>query len=483
MKRFTLAFIFIMFLWNTFGNNITINNLYDAIKIGLDNNKEIKTKLHDVMSANTSIKSSLADLILPSINANFRFTTLDPTTLERSVSKAVTRFNVVTNVSGILTNLVLVPEEKTITNAFWDNYSAGATISYRVPYLIPLGLDLGYNSYILQIKNKELSELQYQKALNDYVYNITIAYYNYLFAKEFAKISVETDRRLEENVRVAEANFRAGIFSDLELIRARVQLVNNKPNVFSASNNLRIQKMNLITLLGLDVSKVDEIEIKGDIEDIKKVFSNYNIDFDKEKSKLIDNNIDLKILRKIIEISENSKNVALASNKPVVSLFFNYNYEFKKTNNFENERHWVDNWNAGIQINIPISELLPISKSYANMENADYSIEKSKNNYLNTINLIMVQFEQTKLRFKESLENILAQQANVEQAKRSLDIITTRYRFGNASSLDLIDAQLAYQQAELNLLSAWVNYVNTILNVKKLTGDNLTIGDNLQKNF
>lgn len=469
MKKLIIVFV-ILLITTVNLNALVISNLNDAIKIGLENNKDLKVKMLDIMTANANIKSSFADLILPNMNATFRFTTLDPNTLEKSVSK-ISSLRMVTNYIGPITNIGFQTEEKTITNAFWDNYSIGASITYRLPYLIPFGLDVGLNSYLLQLKNKELSELQYQKAVNDYIYNVKIAYYNYLFAQEFSKIAVETDKRLEENLKIAEANFRAGIFSDLELIRARVQYINNKPNLFSSQNNLRIQKANLLTLLGLDVSKVDEVEILGSIEDVKKEFGVISIDFDKEKQKILQNNIDLKILKKLEEISTTSKNISLSANKPTISLFFNYNYEFKKTNNMDNERAWVDSWNAGIQLTVPISELLPISKSYANMESADYSIEKSKYNYLNTYNFILNQIEQIRLRYKENLESIKAQEANVEQAKRALQIVTERYKFGYASSIELMDAQISYQQAEINLLSSWINYINNILTIKKLSGE------------
>lgn len=467
-KKTIILVILTILVSNT--NAMVISNLNDAIKIGLENNRDLKIKMLDIMTANANIKSSLADLILPNINATFRFTTLDPNTLEKSISK-ISSFKIVTNIVGPITNIVFQIEEKTITNAFWDNYSVSASITYRLPYLIPFGLDVGLNSYILQVKNKELSDLQYQKAVNDYVYNLKIAYYNYLFAQEFSKIAIETDKRLEENLRIAEANFRAGIFSDLELIRARVQYINNKPNLFSSQNNLRIQKANLLTLLGFDISKIDEIEIIGNIEDVKKEFGQISIDFDKEKQKIAENNIDLKILKKLEEISTTSKNISLSANKPTISLFFNYNYEFKKTNNMDNERAWVDSWNAGIQLTIPLSELLPISKSYANMESADYSTEKARYNYINTYNLIMNQIEQIRLKYNESIENIKAQEANVQQAKRALEIVTERYKFGYSSSIELMDAQISYQQAEINLLSSWINYINNILTIKKLSGE------------
>ncbi|MCX8096486.1 MAG: TolC family protein [Spirochaetes bacterium] len=468
--RFILVLLTLILSQEIVFAGVVIRSLEDAIDVGLRNNKDLRAKLLDVASADANMRGALSDLLLPSVNATLRFTTLDPVTLERAVAK-VSTFKFVTNIIG--TNVVVSPqvEEKTVTNAFWDNYFAGISVGYRLPYLLPFGLDVGYNAYRLQVKNKELAELQYQKALNEYIYNVRIAYYNYLFAKEFSKITIDTDKRLEENVRIAEANFRSGIFSDLELIRARVQLVNNKPNLFSSQNNLKLQKANLLVLLGIDVSEIDNVEIEGDINYIKRDFSNITINFDEEKKKVMENNIDLKILRKVIEVSESSKDISLGSNKPIISLFFNFNYEFKKTNNLDNERVWVDSWNAGVQLTIPISDLLPVSKSYANMESADYSIEKAKYNYVNTLNLILLQFEQSKLRFNESLQNIQAQEANVQQARRSLEIISSRYRFGNASSLDLIDAQLAYQQAEVNLLSAWVSYVNNILTIKRLTGE------------
>lgn len=454
---------------------IIISNVNDAIKIGLQNNKDLRKKVIEIMSANANLKSSLADLILPNVNATLRFSTLDPKTLENSISK-ISSFKLQTNIIMGFTNISFVTEEKTVTNAFWDNYSLAISASYRIPYLLPFGLDIGYNSYLLQSKNVELAKLQYQKALNDYIYNVKIAYYNYLFAKEFAKVAIEADKRYQENVKIAEANYASGIFSDLELIRARVQLINNQPNLYSALNNVEIQKLNLLTTLGIEVSMISNVEILGSFEEIKDEFKNFSINQEELKKKILSNNPDLKILSKAIELSEASKNVSLSANKPTLSAFFNFNYDFKKTNSMENERYWVDSWNTGVQLTIPISELLPISKSYANMENADYSINKARLDYENFLNLTMSQVNQLTLKLEENRRNILAQEANVDQAKTSLDIVTKRYSLGSATSIDLLDSQLAYQQAEINYLSSWLSYIGNILLTQKLSGELINEG-------
>jgi outer membrane protein len=454
---------------------IIISNVNDAIKIGLQNNKDLRKKVIEIMSANANLKSSLADLILPNVNATLRFSTLDPKTLENSISK-ISTFKLQTNIIMGLPIPSFVIEEKTVTNAFWDNYSLAISASYRIPYLLPFGLDIGYNSYLLQSKNVELAKLQYQKALNDYIYNVKIAYYNYLFAKEFAKVAIEADKRYQENVKIAEANYASGIFSDLELIRARVQLINNQPNLYSALNNVEIQKLNLLITLGIEVSMISNVEILGSFEEIKDEFKNFSINQEELKKKILSNNPDLKILSKAIELSEASKNVSLSANKPTLSAFFNFNYDFKKTNSMENERYWVDSWNAGVQLTIPISELLPISKSYANMENADYSINKARLDYENFVNLTMSQVNQLTLKLEENRRNILAQEANVDQAKISLDIITKSYSLGSVTSIDLLDSQLAYQQAEINYLSSWLSYIGNILLTQKLSGEIINEG-------
>ncbi len=446
---------------------VMIRSLKDALEIGLRNNRDLKQKMLDILSSQKNIKSSLADLILPSVVVSGKFSILDPKTLENSISK-ISGFNVIqTNIPPFV---IFETTEKTITNAFWDNYSLSVSVSYRLPYLLPFGLDVGYNSYLLQLKNNEVSTLQYEKALNDYVYNLQISYYNYLISKEVARIAIETDKRLEENVKVAESNYRAGLISDLDLIRARVQFVNNKPNLIASLNNVEIQKLNFISLLGLDVNQASNVIIEGDINDIDVDVSDTEIDVMKLKEEVVEGNLDLKILRKLLEVAQKSKDISLSANKPTLSAFFNFNYDFKKTNNIENERAWVDSWVAGFQLNIPFTELLPFSKSYANMESADISIEKAKINYETTLNIILLQIDQIVLNLKQYLQSIDAQKANILQAKRSLDITTQRYKLGNASSLDLLDADLAYQQAQLNYLNSVSSYISSKLAISRLLG-------------
>jgi outer membrane protein TolC len=83
-----------------------------------------------------------------------------------------------------------------------------------------------------------------------------------------------------------------------------------------------------------------------------------------------------------------------------------------------------------------------------------------------------VEFEvrQAVLLLKEAKETLLSQEKNTEQAKESLRITQLNYSEGMAMTLDVISAEAAYSQAQVNHSQALYNYVVAIAELDRAMG-------------
>jgi len=71
---------------------------------------------------------------------------------------------------------------------------------------------------------------------------------------------------------------------------------------------------------------------------------------------------------------------------------------------------------------------------------------------------------------KEAKESLLSQEKNIEQAKESLRITQLNFNEGMATTLDVISAEAAYNQAQTNYSQALYNYVVAVAELDRAMG-------------
>ena len=75
--------------------------------------------------------------------------------------------------------------------------------------------------------------------------------------------------------------------------------------------------------------------------------------------------------------------------------------------------------------------------------------------------------------FQESKELLKAQEETVQQAEESLRIANLRYENGMITNIELMDAELAFTQAQTNRFNALHDYIIAIAKLEKATASKL----------
>ena len=148
---------------------------------------------------------------------------------------------------------------------------------------------------------------------------------------------------------------------------------------------------------------------------------------------------------------------------PTLAASINYNYSAMG----DEELRWFPSSTAAVSLSIPIFDGFQ----------KHYSIKQSKINK----NMLDLQREDTERNLRIGIrnyndqmalciKNYQAAEATVEIAQKSYDISEKMYEVGKATLVELNDAQLALQQAQLTQAQAVYNFMVTKASLDELIG-------------
>lgn len=87
---------------------------------------------------------------------------------------------------------------------------------------------------------------------NDLVFDVQSAYLETLRSQALVRVSADAVAAAGEQLRVAQAQFRAGVVPEFDVLRANVQVENLRQNQIAAENRERVAEAGLIEVLGIE---------------------------------------------------------------------------------------------------------------------------------------------------------------------------------------------------------------------------------------
>ncbi len=329
------------------------------------------------------------------------------------------------------------------------------TFALSMPLYTGGQLVSGYKQADYNLKSTKQELMQSRQST---VFNTKQAFFGILLAEHFVEVaqgSVKDAEDFYENVKIQH---EVGMASQFDLLRSEVRLANLQPQLIKAKNNLEIAKLNLKTILGLDLSS--EIETEGRLEYIPS-----EIDLEECITKALSNRPELKQLSFQKRIAGEGLKMARASGLPSVAISGQYNY-WADQFNFK-EDTWQNYYSLNLVLSIPVFNGLSSSAKAAKSKAVIKELELTQEGLIE-----MLKFEvmQAVLKIKEAEQSLLSQEKNVEQAQESLRIAELNYNEGLVTILDVQQAQTALAQAKTNYSQALYDYSVARAELDKATG-------------
>ena len=370
----------------------------------------------------------------------------------------------------------------------WANYfpkfswQTGYTRIRQLQFSDALGENLVFNYYLLgQITLQQMlydfgvtqnqatiRRLDYEaykttlaSTINDVIFQTKDSYYNLLYAFENRRVAQDSVNKFEMFYKQAKAFYEIGMNPKVDVTIAEVNLSNSKLQLIQADNAVNLAVARLNNIMGVPfIERYNVVERLG--------YEPVNIDFKKSIDIARDARPELKLAELKVESAKQTIKLLKKSYFPTLSIEGQYQI---------GGREWTSNYgyNLGGYLNFPTINGMLIKNE---IKEAKYLYERQLASAKKTQNDIYLEIQNSYLTLQEKKNQMPVAALNVKQAKENYELSFGRYKVGEASPTELKDAQIAYQQAQLNYYGALYQYSLAKAELEKSIGKNLTANTN-----
>jgi outer membrane protein TolC len=297
-----------------------------------------------------------------------------------------------------------------------------------------------WNGYQIAKLNADAAGEDYRKTKNELLFDVTQAFYGILALTEFVTLTEDAYSQVEKHVNTVKERYNEGLASRFDLLRTQVQLSNMEPQVVKVKNGLETARTGFKILLGLPQST--GIELKGEL---KYEPVNVNLNESIEKARAGRPEVMGLVRRKQMA----AKALVITRRASLPNMVFIANYDYKKPLYFDNE--WGEDWNMTASLQMPIFTGL---RNIGKVKQAKSQVSQTEHGLRLLQEGVEMEVRIAYLALREAEELVKSQENNVAQAEEALEIAEKRYGTGLATSLEVMDTQLALTRARTNQLQA-----------------------------
>lgn len=331
-----------------------------------------------------------------------------------------------------------------------NNISASASAS------MPLVNASLWESLKLSALDVELAVEQARSSKVSMISQVKQAFYGVLLAKESLNVMTQVYENACENYEKTLQRFNVGKASEVEKLRAQVNMMSAEPNVSSAENVVLLATWQLKAVMGLDLNT--DIEAVGDLNDytdelLTPYVSEENVS---NNSSLLQLDIQSRMLESNLRMQKKQY-------LPTLAASINYNYSAMG----DDKLSWFPSSNAALSLSIPVFD--GFQKHY-NIKQTKISKDMLDVQRIDTERQIRIAIRNYNDQIALCVKNYTAANATVEIAQKSYEISQKMYEVGKATQVELNDAQVALEQAQLTKAQAIYNFMVSKASLDELIG-------------
>ena len=412
-------------------------NLPKTVQMALDYNRDIKNSQYALKKAEYAINQAQAGK-KPTVDYNFgaqRSRATDAATYSRAAS--------------------LMGGANSVSNAFSNG------ISVNIP-LYTGGLVEGQIDVAKLGKTNAQEEiLRVEQATK---YSAIQGYYGLLAYQELQGVYHEAVDNLQGHLDNVQAQYNVGTKAKVDVLSSDVSLANAKTTAITADNNVAVAESNLNNILGLP------LETKLNLADHQLPFDTYNISLQEATDYAMKYRPE--VLQAAIAVQEAERNIDIADagNRPTVAITGGNNWADNTFPGIDaNKRSW--NIGAGVTYNFYDGGA---TKAKVNQAKQDLLVARETEQ--KTREAVQLEVKQAYLNIRSAAQKVEETQTVVDQARENYRIQNIRYQAGVGINLDVLDAQLSLNEAQVNHIQALYDYNVGIAKLEQVMGVDVESG-------
>lgn len=396
------------------------------VHLGLKSNLALKEKEISLDQAKLSLDMARS-YFLPSVNVLGDYTSGKG---GRNIAIPIgDLLNPVYTTLNQLTESDAFPQVENVSQDFFPYNFYDVRVRTSVPLI---NTDLHINRNI----EKQKVELQ-QYELNAYkrqlVFDIKVAYYNYLSARESEKIYESALQLVEKNVQVNESSMRNGANLPANVLRAKSE----SENVRAELNNARVKVINARNYLNFLLNRPLDADV-----DVAEDTQYHEVD--EPRSDLVAAREELAMISKSREIQVSSLQMHKLSRMPKVNAFLDLGAQGADWEFYDRSKYFL----FGVQLSIPVFQgfrnNLAIKQSRLTLERTDMQLQHTRGR-------LEVAATMASNALSVAKQNFQAAQEQLKSSRSYFNLVEKGFRQGVNSQIEFIDARNQLTQSELTV--------------------------------
>lgn len=317
-------------------------------------------------------------------------------------------------------------------------------------------------------KSVEITAIDVQNAMEaarssrlSLINEVQKAYYNVLLCQDSYAVLRSQYDNAKLNAETYANQYKQGTASEYDVLRSEVAVRNIEPTLLQAENAVKLSKLQLKVLMGIDVDIV--IVINDKLDNYEQDMYHVTMSIDRS----LDNNTDLRQLDLQTKMLQKTATLQKFAYIPTLAAQFNYNWISMSDGGMFDNFRFNPYSTVAVALNIPI---FSGGSRYYKVKQAEATVAQMGFQRDNLERALNMQVEAQLDAITKSIKQIDSNKLGVQQAEKAYNIMQKSFEIGSATFVTLNDAELALTRARLAYSQAIYDYLAGVSDVKKLLG-------------
>ncbi len=304
---------------------------------------------------------------------------------------------------------------------------------------------------------------------SDIALQVKTGYYDAELAQRSVAIMQQSVDLAQEHLRQVKLRFDAGRASELDTLRAAVDLANLVPALQAARSGRDLALLNLKRLVRIPAEQELKLttELSGTTRGGTPVVA-VSLPGMADAGPELDQRGAMRAAAKAVDIRRSQVRIARAAFLPTLAFQGTLNrYAYPNAIRFPSRNQWEDDWNVAFAVSWP---LFTGMKRSADLDAANAGVREAQVQLEQLRDGVRIQYQQALGDFERGKAQIDAAVRTSVQAQKVYDLTELRYGEGLATQLDVSSARLALQQARINEVQAYHDAYAAVARAERVLG-------------
>lgn len=386
-------------------------------KLVIDYNQDIKIADHSADMYMEMRKSAKADFLPKlSANANFNYT---GNPLELTLQ-----------ISGMESFITFKGEDT----------KYGASLTLAQPLYTGGAIKAEYEK---SKKETEIAEHEKQRILNNVIYYADVHYWNAVAQTEMVRVVEEYKSSVERLVEAVKHRVEVGFTDKNDLLLTEVKLNDAKYQLLQAQNKQEVSRMKLNSFAG--VSFDEYISIDNAVQELRQVTKLPKVD------SVMNARPEFRIAQNEVDVQTSISKIENAKFLPKFFIGIDGSYS---SPGYNLTSDLSPNYAVYAKLSIPVFEW---GKRESTRKAGQFSINMAKECQSKVQDQIRLEIETSYYSYVQAIEKVILTERSLQKAAESESVTMSKYKEGNVSIVEAIDAQIYHQKAKVNYIQSKLN--------------------------